>query len=91
MKARISEVKVMVDKEEYYLNRIMPIWFLMSREINKDEGFIIELLEGLELPLSSINLLIDTAATHGYHQVYLTLLKKKEQLNGFAPASNFEL
>ena len=48
------------------------------------EVTVCEKIEKLNLPLAILEAAMQYAIDHEYHQVYLTLLKKKEQKYGFA-------
>jgi ABC-type uncharacterized transport system substrate-binding protein len=72
---------------------IFPVFsFNIEKHNNTEE--IIRIFEQIEMSIKELNYFIDIATRASNHQIYLVLLKKKEQLNGFTLEQNegrFEL
>lgn len=91
MKARILEDMVTIDKETYETVVYAPIAYIIKYQFANEQK-VIEFINSSNITsMNLINILMDLAIEAEYHQVYLTLLKKKEQLNGFTQTNNFEL
>lgn len=92
MKARILEDIATINKETYETVVYAPIAYIIKYQFANEQK-VIEFINNSNITsMNTINILMDLAIEAEYHQVYLTLLKKKEQLNGFVPAqNNFEL
>ena len=79
------------DYEKYKQDIFNLLIFIMELEANKtDEIKTCKRIEKINLPLVCLDALIQYAINHEYSQLYLTALKKKEQLNGFIQTNNFE-
>lgn len=90
MKARILEDMVTIDKETYETVVYAPIAYIIKYQFANEQK-VIEFINSSNITsMNLINILMDLAIKAEYHQVYLTLLKKKEQLNGFTQTNNFE-
>ena len=78
----------MITKEDYekYKYDIFSLLVTIQELSNKfiDECKTCKKIEKLNLPLEVLEAAMQCAIDHEYHQVYLTLLKKKEQKYGFA-------
>lgn len=78
----------MMTKEDYekYKYDIFSLLVTIQDLSDKfiDECKACEKIEKLNLPLAILEEAMQYAIDHEYHQVYLTLLKKKEQKYGFA-------
>lgn len=72
------------DKTRYLLAILWSIQNLVWDSLN------LRTLERTPFSKEDLQQCIDVAAKSSNHQVYLTLLKKKEQLNGFSQTNNFE-
>ena len=78
----------MMTKEDYekykydIFSLLVTIQDLSGKYI--DESKACGKIEKLNLPLAILEAAMQCAIDHEYHQVYLTLLKKKEQKYGFA-------
>lgn len=87
----------MITKEDYekykydIFSLLVTIQDLSGKSI--DECKACKKIEKLNLPLAILEAAMQFAIDHEYHQVYLTLLKKKEQKYGFAQKNKerFEL
>lgn len=77
----------MMTKEDYekYKYDIFSLLVTIQDLSDKfiDECKACEKIEKLNLPLAILEAAMQGAIDHEYHQVYLTLLKKKEQKYGF--------
>ena len=90
MNARILEDIATIDKETYQNIIYAPIAYIIKYQLANEQQ-VIEFIDSSNITsMSTINILMDLAIEAEYHQVYLTLLKKKEQLNGFLQTNNFE-
>ena len=90
MKARILEDMATINKETYETIMYAPIAYIIKYRFANEQQ-VIEFIDSSNITsMSIINILIDLAIEAEYHQVYLTLLKKKEQLNGFIQTNDFE-
>lgn len=90
MKARIAEIKTTINREGYEFMMYAPIAYIIKYQFANEQQ-VIEVIDSSNITsMNIINILINLAIEAEYHQVYLTLLKKKEQLNGFSQTNNFE-
>ena len=91
MRARILEGITTIDKEAYETMMYAPIAYNIKYQFANEQQVIEFIGNNNITSMNIINILMDLAIEVEYHQVYLTLLKKKEQLKGFLQANNFEL